>query len=105
MNWGLFPTTERTFIRPLRYAAFHGPLAQLVEQGTLNPKVEGSIPSRPIAPRFRASARDDHVHGSRARADSPVQTLRGDADAVDPHRRGVRLRERAVAVRRVLAHE
>ena len=24
-----------------------GPLAQLVEQGTLNPKVEGSIPSRP----------------------------------------------------------
>ena len=26
-----------------------GPLAQLVEQGTLNPKVEGSIPSRPIA--------------------------------------------------------
>ena len=36
-------------MRPLRYAAFHGPLAQLVEQGTLNPKVEGSIPSRPIA--------------------------------------------------------
>src|SRR6187200_2541302 len=30
-----------------------GPLAQLVEQGTLNPKVEGSNPSRPIdaAPR------------------------------------------------------
>jgi hypothetical protein len=26
-----------------------GPLAQLVEQGTLNPKVEGSIPSRPTA--------------------------------------------------------
>ena len=26
---------------------FIGPLAQLVEQGTLNPKVEGSIPSRP----------------------------------------------------------
>ncbi len=26
-----------------------GPLAQLVEQGTLNPKVEGSIPSRPIS--------------------------------------------------------
>ena len=25
-----------------------GPLAQLVEQGTLNPKVEGSIPSRPM---------------------------------------------------------
>ncbi len=28
-------------------AAFAGPLAQLVEQGTLNPKVEGSNPSRP----------------------------------------------------------
>jgi hypothetical protein len=27
--------------------AFHGPLAQLVEQGTLNPKVIGSIPIRP----------------------------------------------------------
>ena len=26
----------------------HGPLAQLAEQGTLNPKVEGSIPSWPI---------------------------------------------------------
>src|SRR5918992_4082708 len=26
-----------------------GPLAQLVEQGTLNPKVVGSIPTRPIA--------------------------------------------------------
>ena len=25
----------------------NGPLAQLAEQGTLNPKVEGSIPSRP----------------------------------------------------------
>ncbi len=28
-----------------------GPLAQLVEQGTLNPKVEGSNPSRPIVAR------------------------------------------------------
>src|SRR5262245_5860698 len=28
-----------------------GPLAQLVEQGTLNPKVEGSNPSRPIPSR------------------------------------------------------
>ena len=28
-------------------AAACGPLAQLVEQGTLNPKVEGSNPSRP----------------------------------------------------------
>ena len=48
MNWGRFPTTERTRIAPLGYAALSGPLAQLVEQGTLNPKVEGSNPSRPI---------------------------------------------------------
>jgi hypothetical protein len=27
-----------------------GPVAQLVEQGTFNPKVAGSIPARPIAP-------------------------------------------------------
>ena len=33
----------------LSFAA--GPLAQLVEQGTLNPKVEGSNPSRPTLPR------------------------------------------------------
>ena len=35
-----------------------GPLAQLVEQGTLNPKVEGSNPSRPIARSMRQSQRD-----------------------------------------------
>jgi hypothetical protein len=37
--------------QPARLApaiAHDGPLAQLVEQGTLNPKVEGSNPSRPI---------------------------------------------------------
>src|SRR4051812_851909 len=32
-----------------RSATPHGPLAQLVEQETLNLKVEGSNPSRPIA--------------------------------------------------------
>ena len=32
-----------------------GPLAQLVEQGTLNPKVEGSNPSRPIGIRHRST--------------------------------------------------
>src|SRR5580704_1291070 len=46
MNCGRLPTIERT-----RIAATLGnpcgPLAQLVEQGTLNPKVEGSNPSRP----------------------------------------------------------
>ena len=33
---------------PGLHLAGRGPLAQLVEQGTLNPKVEGSNPSRPI---------------------------------------------------------
>src|SRR5881227_3226035 len=33
-----------------------GPLAQLVEQGTLNPKVAGSIPARPISAGFYFSA-------------------------------------------------
>ena len=47
MNCGRFPTTESTFTAGLHYAARRGPLAQLVEQGTLNPKVEGSNPSRP----------------------------------------------------------
>jgi hypothetical protein len=30
------------------YTGSHGPLAQLVEQGTFNPKVAGSNPARPI---------------------------------------------------------
>ena len=46
-NWGRFPTTERTRIAA-RLRIPPGPLAQLAEQGTLNPKVEGSSPSRPI---------------------------------------------------------
>ena len=32
----------------IRSVIMFGPLAQLVEQGTLNPKVDGSSPSRPI---------------------------------------------------------
>ena len=51
-----------------------GPLAQLVEQGTLNPKVEGSIPSRPTRLRIRSASRgkprfprgppsSSHAHG------------------------------------------
>ncbi len=31
-----------------RYARSPGPVAQLVEQGTFNPKVAGSSPARPI---------------------------------------------------------
>ena len=40
---------------PWLYSPADGPLAQLVEQGTLNPKVEGSNPSRPTfkAPAYR----------------------------------------------------
>jgi hypothetical protein len=34
---------------PWLYSPADGPLAQLVEQGTLNPKVEGSNPSRPTS--------------------------------------------------------
>ena len=46
MNWGRFPTMEST-LTPATLVSRLGPLAQLVEQGTLNPKVEGSNPSRP----------------------------------------------------------
>src|SRR5436305_7730497 len=48
MNCGRFPTTENTFIGATLRSRL-GPLAQLVEQGTLNPKVAGSIPARPIS--------------------------------------------------------
>ena len=53
MNCGRLPTIERIRIGSLDYAAPCGPLAQLVEQGTLNPKVEGSNPSRPM---FKSAA-------------------------------------------------
>src|SRR6266545_6243478 len=36
------------------YTGHAGPVAQLVEQGTFNPKVTGSIPVRPIRPRMAA---------------------------------------------------
>ena len=61
MNCGRLPTTESTRIAA-RLRAPCGPLAQLVEQGTLNPKVEGSNPSRPmcrvtcVSPRFEPVA-------------------------------------------------
>ena len=46
------------------YSPADGPLAQLVEQGTLNPKVEGSNPSRPIGASV-ARARPSAAHGPR----------------------------------------
>ncbi len=51
------PQTRLRGERPLRKCAYtrrRGPLAQLVEQGTFNPKVVGSIPARPMRPRLRA---------------------------------------------------
>src|SRR5439155_1465113 len=54
-------------------AAF-GPLAQLVEQGTLNPKVEGSNPSRPILPSAAASARLSECLASRKRVLCPSRS-------------------------------
>src|SRR4051794_18353647 len=47
-----FPSPRHGRRRPGRTIAV-GPLAQLVEQGTFNPKVAGSIPARPIAPQQR----------------------------------------------------
>ena len=35
----------------LYFRSGRGPLAQRVEQGTLNPKVAGSSPARPTSPR------------------------------------------------------
>src|SRR4051794_21330406 len=48
MNCGRLPTTERTRTERGYNGRRRGPLAQLAEQGTLNPKVGGSIPPRPI---------------------------------------------------------
>src|SRR4029077_11692255 len=39
------------------YTDRSGPVAQLVEQGTFNPKVAGSIPARPIATRLEVGGR------------------------------------------------
>ena len=58
-----------------------GPLAQLVEQGTLNPKVEGSNPSRPTLVLFNRLHPPTRVIGlkptqlSCARAMSPGAAL------------------------------
>src|SRR5215217_703811 len=53
-----------------------GPLAQLVEQGTLNPKVEGSNPSRPNASRLSVVRVAQHgpVEGVRGNREVPPRT-------------------------------
>ena len=72
-----------------------GPLAQLVEQGTLNPKVEGSNPSRPTRA-ASCPAQPDQWKGSgetgrfprRALPTRPTQNRASDL----PHRPGPRVR-------------
>ncbi len=54
-----------------------GPLAQLVEQGTLNPKVVGSIPTRPIQPPRRRCGLRDRAHArDHPKVESPEQFAR-----------------------------
>src|SRR4051794_38891258 len=74
MNCGRFPTTESTFTLPrleadaATMARCRGPLAQLVEQGTLNPKVAGSTPARPpSSDSAKTRGRDEPVGISRHR--------------------------------------
>src|SRR4051794_39951167 len=57
-----------------------GPLAQLVEQGTLNPKVVGSIPTRPI--RWSDSAGVLEGSGERVDVRAVVVAMQGHANAV-----------------------
>ena len=58
---------RRSDTRSVRRIVVSGPLAQLVEQETLNLKVEGSSPSRPIA----ASAQNAHGRGHPERGPRP----------------------------------
>ena len=47
MRWATGPDGRRAG-RNVDYSSTEGPLAQLVEQGTFNPKVLGSSPRRPM---------------------------------------------------------
>ena len=60
MNCGRLPTTREPSPAEATMAAVSGPLAQLAEQGTLNPKVGGSIPPRPTPACVRAQRRHAH---------------------------------------------
>src|SRR5690242_20241300 len=61
--------------RRLHYAPALGPLAQLVEQGTLNPKVAGSIPARPIAKRSSMRSAHGPVEGVWGNREVPPAAL------------------------------
>src|SRR6266536_4117812 len=80
------------------YTRCAGPVAQLVEQGTFNPKVAGSIPARPIFGSPGETVCRDPARTAR-RAAVPV-ALPGPHDVV--HRVGVC--ERRARLRRARAH-
>ena len=65
--------------------SFSGPVAQLAEQGTLNPKVEGSIPSWPISvAERRVELRPSAAHGRLAA--SPPASLSTHRSAAEMRR-------------------
>jgi hypothetical protein len=51
-------------VTPIPTLVRRGPLAQLVEQGTFNPKVAGSIPARPTRKYLHAAARPARAHSN-----------------------------------------
>src|SRR3954464_7396821 len=61
---GFIPRKATYGERWLHYAPALGPLAQLVEQGTLNPKVAGSIPARPTSVALRPMNPDVAIVGA-----------------------------------------
>ena len=67
--------TARRKIRPLY--SLGGPVAQLVEQGTFNPKVAGSNPARPILsnPLFKPNPRPALAHAGAGKAEGATWSL------------------------------
>ena len=59
-----------------------GPVAQLVEQGTFNPKVAGSIPARPITTRSTSQPPRSRVHTRAARGTAGARQPNGPTDDV-----------------------
>ena len=74
-----------------------GPLAQLVEQGTLNPKVEGSNPSRPTPP-TRFPGRANRTTAPRAGRGTP-RSRRGSRQLVGGSGRWQRARSERGRIR------
>jgi hypothetical protein len=78
-----------------RYSSLSGPVAQLAEQGTFNPKVAGSNPARPIRSREEVKRRGEACSGL------SLNSLAGSTCCKDPALRAVvgRLPERRSAGR------